>query len=295
MAEVVLQRNRGGEAEKRRSAMEVGEGCSLTGRDRKVSAGSAGDSDAWAMKSKNDGNKCWKKRLRKFPLSVLFSQTLILKVIIHCDGCRLQVRKILHRTEGVFSVSIDVEEQKVTVSGDVDAATLIRKLNRAGKHAEPWPVKASKEDQRPNQQKQGKKPVCNTVKKQSHKSFRNQKHELSSSSSDDEYDSDDEEDDDDDDYDLRSLNSQLMQIDQQRFPMMVNMQQACQTQSPSMVMQENGHLQPQMMYLRSPAMAAAYTGYYCYQSPCYLNDQVDDGYQCYYASGNGDSNVCSIM
>ncbi|KAG6503577.1 hypothetical protein ZIOFF_035893 [Zingiber officinale] len=235
-----------------------------------------------------------KKRLRKFPLSVLLSQTLILKVNIHCDGCRLQVRKILHRTEGVFSVSIDVEEQKVTVSGDVDAATLIRKLNRAGKHAEPWPVKARKEDQRPNQQKQGKKPVCNTVKKQSHKSFRNRKHELSSSSSDDEYDSDDEEDDDNDGYDLRSLNSQLRQI-QQQFPMMVNMQQACQTHSPSMVMQENGHLQPQMMYLRSPAMAASYTGYYCYQSPCYLNDQVDDGYQCYYASGNGDSNVCSIM
>ncbi|XP_074573732.1 uncharacterized protein LOC141830147 [Curcuma longa] len=266
-------------------------------------------------------------------------QTHILKVNIHCDGCKLQVRKILHRTEGVFSVSIDVEEQKVTVSGDVDAATLIRKLNRAGKHAEPWPAKTSKDQRIPNQQKQGK-PVCNAVNdvadkikesskisslRQGHKSFGNQKHKLSSSSSD-EYDEDEDgdgEDDDDDDYDLRSLDGQLRQIQlmrntnaaanyshgingsnggvqvQQQFPMMANMQ-ACQTQSPSsMVNNWIGHLQPQMMmYLRSPAMAAAYTGFYCncYQSPYYLNDQVDDSYHCFYASGNNEDNyACSIM
>ena len=40
---------------------------------------------------------------------------------------------------GVYSVSIDAEQQKVTVTGNVDAATLINKLVRRGKHAELWP------------------------------------------------------------------------------------------------------------------------------------------------------------
>lgn len=39
---------------------------------------------------------------------------------------------------GVYLVSIDTEEQKVTVSGTVDCAILIRKLTKSGKHAELW-------------------------------------------------------------------------------------------------------------------------------------------------------------
>lgn len=38
-------------------------------------------------------------------------------------------------------MAIDEEERKVTVTGTVDPATLIRKLNKAGKHAELWPAK----------------------------------------------------------------------------------------------------------------------------------------------------------
>lgn len=39
---------------------------------------------------------------------------------------------------GVYSVAIDVDNHKVSVTGDVDAETLIRKLTRGGKHAELW-------------------------------------------------------------------------------------------------------------------------------------------------------------
>lgn len=39
---------------------------------------------------------------------------------------------------GVYQVSIDAEEQKVTVRGSVDSSTLINKLVRSGKHAELW-------------------------------------------------------------------------------------------------------------------------------------------------------------
>jgi len=38
----------------------------------------------------------------------------------------------------VYSVAIDVDNHKVSVTGDVDAETLIRKLTRGGKHAELW-------------------------------------------------------------------------------------------------------------------------------------------------------------
>ncbi|CBI26185.3 unnamed protein product, partial [Vitis vinifera] len=65
-------------------------------------------------------------------------QTCVLKVNIHCDGCKHKVKKILHKIEGVYTTKIDADLGKVTVSGNVDAATLMKKLNKAGKHAELW-------------------------------------------------------------------------------------------------------------------------------------------------------------
>ncbi|XP_051144423.1 heavy metal-associated isoprenylated plant protein 37-like [Andrographis paniculata] len=68
-------------------------------------------------------------------------QTCVLRVNIHCEGCKQKVKKLLHRTEGVYQVNIDVEQQKVTVSGSVDSASLIKKLGKGGKHAELWSQK----------------------------------------------------------------------------------------------------------------------------------------------------------
>lgn len=86
-------------------------------------------------------------------------QTCDLRVNIHCDGCRQKVKKLLQRIEGVFQVAIGAENQKVTVLGNVDPATLINKLVRAGKHAELWSQKANtspkpknKDDKTPNKE-----------------------------------------------------------------------------------------------------------------------------------------------
>lgn len=65
-------------------------------------------------------------------------QTCFLRVNIHCDGCKQKIKKKLQKIEGVYSVKIDAEQGKVTVSGNVDPATLIKKLDKAGKHAELW-------------------------------------------------------------------------------------------------------------------------------------------------------------
>ncbi|KAK4746212.1 hypothetical protein SAY87_012524 [Trapa incisa] len=65
-------------------------------------------------------------------------QTYVLKVNIHCDGCKQKVKKVLQKIDGVFTTKIDSEQGKVTVSGIVDPALLIKKLTKSGKHAEIW-------------------------------------------------------------------------------------------------------------------------------------------------------------
>ncbi|URD93814.1 Heavy-metal-associated domain [Musa troglodytarum] len=154
-------------------------------------------------------------------------QTHTLKVNIHCDGCKLKVKKLLHRTEGVFSVSIDVEEQKVTVSGNVDCETLIRKLIKAGKHTELWTQKINQtrqlnqqhmKDANKNNNEQDKQGLMRGLK-----AFKSQHNKLSPSSSDEEdFDDDDDDDDDedvdydeeeeeDDDDDMQNLDSKMKQ------------------------------------------------------------------------------------
>ncbi|KAF3588165.1 hypothetical protein F2Q69_00032370 [Brassica cretica] len=67
---------------------------------------------------------------------VMKLQTCVLKVNVHCEGCKHKVRKQLQKIEGVYSVKADVEQGKVTVTGNVDPAILVKKLSKSGKHAE---------------------------------------------------------------------------------------------------------------------------------------------------------------
>ncbi|KAL8218662.1 hypothetical protein R6Q57_022035 [Mikania cordata] len=85
-------------------------------------------------------------------------QTCVLRVNLHCDGCKHKVKKILQKIDGVYQVNIEADQQKVTVSGSLDSATLIKKLARAGKHAELW---SNKSNQNHNQnQSQNQKGSC---------------------------------------------------------------------------------------------------------------------------------------
>ncbi|XP_068638894.1 heavy metal-associated isoprenylated plant protein 37-like [Aristolochia californica] len=126
-------------------------------------------------------------------------QTCVLKVNLHCDGCKQKVKKLLQRIEGVYTVNVDAEQQKVTVSGNVDSATLIKKLIRAGKHAELWSQKSNqnqklqqanciKDDRSAKDQKQGLMKGL--------KALKNQQKFLSFSDDEDEDDFDDDEDED---------------------------------------------------------------------------------------------------
>ncbi|XP_062215620.1 heavy metal-associated isoprenylated plant protein 35-like isoform X2 [Phragmites australis] len=65
-------------------------------------------------------------------------QTVVLRVSIHCHGCKKKVRKVLKSVEGVHNVAVDGAQHKVTVTGTVDADTLVKRLYKSGKQAVPW-------------------------------------------------------------------------------------------------------------------------------------------------------------
>ncbi|KAJ6762779.1 HEAVY METAL-ASSOCIATED ISOPRENYLATED PLANT PROTEIN 33-RELATED [Salix purpurea] len=84
---------------------------------------------------------------------VMKMQTHILKVNIecHCDGCKKKIKKMLQKIEGVYTTTVNAEQGKVTVTGNVDPAKLVKKLEKSGKHAELWGgQKGSNNFQKPN-------------------------------------------------------------------------------------------------------------------------------------------------
>ncbi|KAL8472048.1 hypothetical protein ACS0TY_029322 [Phlomoides rotata] len=66
-------------------------------------------------------------------------QTVNLKVRMDCDGCELKVKKTLSSLSGVKSVEINRKQQKVTVTGYVEASKVLKKAKSTGKKAEIWP------------------------------------------------------------------------------------------------------------------------------------------------------------
>lgn len=121
---------------------------------------------------------------------------------------------------GVYTVNIDGEHQKVTVSGDVDSNTLIKKLARSGRHAERWPQKSNSQSNKPGHQHQGKEGNKNN-KGQSNqgnqallqglKAFKNQHNSIESFSSDDD-EFDDGFDDEEEDDELRFFGDKMKQL-----------------------------------------------------------------------------------
>ncbi|KAK1440475.1 hypothetical protein QVD17_06302 [Tagetes erecta] len=63
----------------------------------------------------------------------------VLRVSIHCEGCKRKVKKILQSLPGVHDIEIDRQQQRVVVTGDASPESLVRKLVKSGKHAELWP------------------------------------------------------------------------------------------------------------------------------------------------------------
>ncbi|KAI3676035.1 hypothetical protein L1987_85631 [Smallanthus sonchifolius] len=73
------------------------------------------------------------------PQPPLKHKTCVLRVSIHCEGCKRKVNKLLKSLPGVHDIQIDRQQHRVLVTGDVLPESLIRKLVKSGKHAELWP------------------------------------------------------------------------------------------------------------------------------------------------------------
>ncbi|PON98194.1 Heavy metal-associated domain containing protein [Trema orientale] len=140
-------------------------------------------------------------------------QTFVLRVNIHCDGCKQKVKKLLQRIEGVYQVNIDSDQQRVTVSGSVDSETLIKKLVRAGKHAELWSQKGNQ-----NQKQKNNNCIKDDKNNKGHhkqnmmkgfEAFKNQQQHKFAPFGCEEDDDEDDEDEDEEDDELRFIREKV--------------------------------------------------------------------------------------
>ncbi|XP_009139063.1 heavy metal-associated isoprenylated plant protein 45 isoform X2 [Brassica rapa] len=72
----------------------------------------------------------------RFPLALSVVELL---VDMDCQGCETKVRRAISKLSGVNTVEIDVDRQKVTVTGYIDREEVLRIVKRTGRAAEFWP------------------------------------------------------------------------------------------------------------------------------------------------------------
>ncbi|KAG2661621.1 hypothetical protein PVAP13_1KG208612 [Panicum virgatum] len=66
-----------------------------------------------------------------------------LRVRMDCERCEREVKKALSGMRGVHHVEVNRQQQKVTVTGEVDPLAVLRRAQSTGKKAEPWPAAAA--------------------------------------------------------------------------------------------------------------------------------------------------------
>ncbi|XP_042385967.1 copper transport protein ATX1-like [Zingiber officinale] len=64
--------------------------------------------------------------------------TVVLRVAMSCQGCAGAVRRLLTSMEGVESFDVDLQEQKVTVKGNVTPEVVFQTVSRSGKKTSFW-------------------------------------------------------------------------------------------------------------------------------------------------------------
>ncbi|CAH2063922.1 unnamed protein product [Thlaspi arvense] len=72
----------------------------------------------------------------RLPLALSVVELL---VDMDCQGCEKKVRRAISKLDGVDTLEIDVEQQKVTVTGYVDREDVLRMVKRTGRAVEFWP------------------------------------------------------------------------------------------------------------------------------------------------------------
>ncbi|CAM8989442.1 hypothetical protein QQ045_009413 [Rhodiola kirilowii] len=65
-------------------------------------------------------------------------QTVILHCKIDCNGCERKLKKALDSLEGVSSVEINRKQQKISVTGYIEAEEVLKKAKRTGLRVQMW-------------------------------------------------------------------------------------------------------------------------------------------------------------
>ncbi|GAB2228452.1 hypothetical protein Droror1_Dr00010291 [Drosera rotundifolia] len=68
------------------------------------------------------------------------SRMMEMKVKMCCAGCANKVRNALEKLDGVEEVGVDMDLQKVTVTGWIEQKKILKAVRKTGKRAEPWPM-----------------------------------------------------------------------------------------------------------------------------------------------------------
>ncbi|KAL6337688.1 hypothetical protein AAG906_037281 [Vitis piasezkii] len=65
----------------------------------------------------------------------------IVELLVHmdCEGCEKRIRRAISKLSGVDHLDIDMDKQKVTVTGYVDQRQVLKVVRRTGRKAEFWP------------------------------------------------------------------------------------------------------------------------------------------------------------
>ncbi|XP_047076972.1 copper transport protein ATX1-like [Lolium rigidum] len=71
------------------------------------------------------------------------SQTVELKVAMSCGGCSGAVKRVLTKMQGVETFDIDMEQQKVTVKGNVTPEDVFQTVSKTGKKTSFWEAEAT--------------------------------------------------------------------------------------------------------------------------------------------------------
>ncbi|XP_009759549.1 heavy metal-associated isoprenylated plant protein 28-like [Nicotiana tabacum] len=62
-----------------------------------------------------------------------------MRVHMDCPGCESKIRKALKKLDGVDNIDIDMNMQKVTVTGWAEQKKVLKTVRKTGRKAELWP------------------------------------------------------------------------------------------------------------------------------------------------------------
>ncbi|GAB2235547.1 hypothetical protein Droror1_Dr00025975 [Drosera rotundifolia] len=81
---------------------------------------------------------CWPSLMQK---KISAESLSIVELLVHmdCEGCVRRIQRAITKLEGVDKLDIDMENQKVTVTGYVDQRKVLKVVRRTGRKAEFWP------------------------------------------------------------------------------------------------------------------------------------------------------------